>query len=184
MTDDMKHRVAEIEPILLEVGRVAITENIIAAKWMKLVINTMSLGPAAMLGLPLQEALKLEGVKEFALKVGTEALAVGQKRGYSIEPIFGLTKDDIKDTNRLLETLFDKLVADVGPAARDCVLQDHLKGRYSEVDLINGLVAQESKENGASGINNQAVAEITNRIRRGELEPDPANMNIAIELSS
>ena len=94
------------------------------------------------------------------------------------------TKDDIKDTNRLLETLFDKLVADVGPAARDCVLQDHLKGRYSEVDLINGLVAQESKENGASGINNQAVAEITNRIRRGELEPDPANMNIAIELSS
>ena len=165
LTDDMKHRVAEIEPILLEVGKVAITENIIAAKWMKLVINTMSLGPAAMLGLPLQEALKLEGVKEFALKVGTEALAVGQKRGYSIEPIFGLTKDDIKDTNRLLETLFDKLVADVGPAARDCVLQDHLKGRYSEVDLINGLVAQESKENGASGINNQAVAEITNRIR-------------------
>ncbi len=64
------------------------------------------------------------------------------------------------------------------------MLQDHLKGRYSEVDLINGLVAQESKENGASGINNQAVAEITNRIRRGELEPDPANMNIAIELSS
>ena len=58
------------------------------------------------------------------------------------------------------------------------------KGRYSEVDLINGLVAQESKENGATGINNQAVAEITNRIRRGELEPDPANMNIAIELSS
>ena len=184
LTDDMKHRVAEIEPILLEVGKVAITENIIAAKWMKLVINTMSLGPAAMLGLPLQEALKLEGVKEFALKVGTEALAVGQKRGYSIEPIFGLTKDDIKDTNRLLETLFDKLVADVGPAARDCVLQDHLKGRYSEVDLINGLVAHESKENGASGINNQAVTEITNRIRRGELEPDPANMNIAIELSS
>ena len=43
---------------------------------------------------------------------------------------------------------------------------------------------RESKENGASGINNQAVAEITNRIRRGELEPDPANMNIAIELSS
>ena len=93
-----------------------------------------------------------------------EALAVGQKRGYSIEPIFGLTKDDIKDTNRLLETLFDKLVADVGPAARDCVLQDHLKGRYSEVDLINGLVAEESKENGASGINNQAVTEITNII--------------------
>ena len=80
LTDDMKYRVAEIEPILLEVGKVAITENIIAAKWMKLVINTMSLGPAAMLGLPLQEALKLEGVKEFALKVGTEALAVGQKK--------------------------------------------------------------------------------------------------------
>ncbi len=138
-------REAEIAEILQAAGTVEISPEIIAAKWMKLVVNTMCLGPFAMLGLTLYEAVKLPGMKDFALQAGTEALAVGQSIGHEIQPIFGLTEEDVKDTNRLLEKLLDKLAADIGPAARDCVLQDHLKGRYSEVDLINGLVVDESK---------------------------------------
>ncbi len=174
----MNMRVAEIEEILCHVGQVSLTPNIIAAKWMKLVVNTMCLGPLAMLGLTLHEAVKVPGLRDFVLKAGTEALAVGQDRGYVIEPIFGLRPEDIKDSNRLLETLFDKLAADIGPAARDCVLQDHLKGRYSEVDQINGLVADESGFAPA----NAAITAISRRIQTGELEPDVANLELALKM--
>ncbi len=175
-------RVGEIEALLKHVGQVSISSEIISAKWMKLVVNTMCLGPFAMMGLTLYEAMKIPGMREFTLRAGTEALAVGQRIGHTIQPIFGLTEDDVKDTNRLLEKMLDKLAADIGPAARDCVLQDHLKGRYSEVDLINGLVVEEGAKNGQPTPVNAAVTEITRQIQRGELEPDPSNLERALEL--
>lgn len=42
-------REAEIEELLKHAGKVSISPEIIAAKWMKLVVNTMCLGPHAML---------------------------------------------------------------------------------------------------------------------------------------
>ena len=176
-------REAEIEEILKHAGKVSISPEIVAAKWMKLVVNTMCLGPFAMLGLTLYEAVKMPGMKDFALQAGTEALSVGQSIGHTIQPIFGLTEEDVKDTNRLLEKLLDKLGADIGPAARDCVLQDHLKGRYSEVDLINGLVVDESDKLGRRAPVNAAITEITRRIQAGELAPDPSNLALAQEMA-
>ena len=175
-------RVGEVVELLQHVGKVSTTDEIISAKWMKLVVNTMCLGPLAMLGLTLYEAMKVPGMREFTLRAGTEALAVGQTLGHTIQPIFGLTPEDVKDTNRLLEKMLDKLAADIGPAARDCVLQDHLKGRYSEVDLINGLVVSEGANNGQPTPVNAAVTEITRRIQAGELEPDPSNLDLALEM--
>lgn len=172
-------REGEIEEILSHVGKVSISPNILSAKWMKLVVNTMCLGPFAMLGLTLYEAVQLPGMREFIARVGTEALTAGQDLGYTVEPIFGLSEDDVKDSNSLLDKMLDKLAKDIGPSARDCVLQDHLKGRYSEVDMINGLVAEEFERRGLSAPANAAVAEITRQIQTGELEPDPANLELA-----
>lgn len=179
LDDGMAGRITEVADILSCAGRVSISEDILSAKWMKLVVNTMCLGPMAMLGLNQQEAARLPGMRELALKVGTEALAAGQALGHRIEPIFGLKPEEVADTNRLLEKLFDKLVSDIGPNARDCVLQDHLKGRYSEVDQINGLVVRDCESRGASAPANALIVEITRRIRAGELVPDPANLELA-----
>lgn len=175
-------RLPEIEALLSHVGQVSIQPNIMSAKWMKLVVNTMCLGPYAAMGLKLSETRELPGMRELALQAGAEALELGQRLGYSIEPIFGLTPEDIKGSNQLLETLLDKLDRDVGPRARDCALQDHLKGRYSEVDIISGLVVEESEKLGKAAPANAAVVEITRRIHSGELKPERTNMVIAQEL--
>lgn len=175
-------REEEIAELLRHVGKVSISDDIMSSKWMKLVVNTMCLGPLAMLGLTLYEGVKLPGMREFLMQTGTEALALGQKRGHTVQPIFGLSPDDVKDTNQLLEKMFDKLARDIGPAARDCVLQDHLKGRQSEVDMINGLVVAESAERGMAAPYNRVVADITRRIETGELKPDPSNLDLAREM--
>lgn len=175
----MDARVPEIEAILRHVGKVSVTPNIQAAKWMKLVVNTMCLGPFAMLGLRLSEAADLPGMRELLLRVGTEALDLGQELGHGIEPIFGLTPEDVRGSNQLLQKLLDKLNRDIGPRARDCVLQDHIKGRYSEVDLINGLVVEESTRRGKPAPANAVIVEITKQIQSGKLKPDPANLQLA-----
>lgn len=175
-------RLPELRDILLNVGRVSITGDILSAKWMKLVVNSMSLGPVAMLGATPFEAVNTPGAREFLLRAGAEALAVGQRLGHSVEPIFGLSPEEMKDTNRLLEMLIEKLAGDIGPTARDCVLQDHLKGRYSEVDLINGHVAAEAARLGLAAPANRAVAAVSARIHAGELRPEAANLKLALEL--
>lgn len=182
LTDATRGREQEIVDLLQNVGKVSVSDDIISSKWMKLVVNTMCLGPLAMLGLTLYEGVKLPGMREFLMQTGTEALALGQQRGHTIQPIFGLKAEDLKDTNQMLEKMFDKLAADIGPAARDCVLQDHLKGRHSEVDLINGLVADESEERGMPAPYNKAIVEITRRIESGEIKPDPSNLDLARQM--
>jgi 2-dehydropantoate 2-reductase len=74
----MDGRVAEIEELLRNVGSVSITPNVLAAKWMKLVVNTMCLGPFAIVGLSMADAVRLPGMRELFLRIGQEALDVGQ----------------------------------------------------------------------------------------------------------
>jgi len=171
-------REVEVEPILRAAGRVAIQPNIVSAKWMKLIVNAMTMGPRALTGLSAMEAMELPGMRELALSAGAEALAAGQAQGYTVEPIFGLRREDVDGTNRLLELLLDKIITDVGPEARDAVLHDHLKGRLSEVGEINGRVAEVCERSGRAAPVNRAVTAVTRRIHAGELTPNPANLDL------
>ena len=178
----MQDRVQEIADIMKHAGRVGFPEKIISAKWMKLIVNSMSMGPQAMLGLNGSEAVKLPGVREIMLRCGGEALAAGQSKGYTIEPIFGLKREDIEGSNDLLEMLLDKIMAAVGPTAHDTVVQDHMKGRNSEVDLINGAVFEENTRRGRPSKANQMIVEMSRRIHAGEIKADPSNLAAATEL--
>jgi 2-dehydropantoate 2-reductase len=170
-------RLAEMQTLLTPVGKVEIKPNILAAKWMKLVVNAMCLGPFAMVGMPLIDALKVPGMRDLIIEVGEEAMRVGHDLGHPVEPIFGLTESELAGANRPAEKLFDTLAAHVGPGrSRNTVLQDLLKGRKSEVDMINGLVVEESARRGYAAPANARVADIVRQIEAGTLKPDPANM--------
>jgi 2-dehydropantoate 2-reductase len=93
-------------------------------------------------------------------------------------PIAGLRPEEVDSTNRFCELILDQTVSHVGLDNKVAVLQDHLKGRYSEVDLINGYVAEESEKRGLAAPVNRAVTEITRRIHAGEIRPDPANVRL------
>ena len=166
------HRLAELQALLGPVGRVEIKPNILAAKWMKFVVNAMCLGPFAMVGLPLIDAMKVAGMRELIIEIGEEAMRVGHDLGHPVEPIMGLTQADLAGSNRAIEKLFDKLASDIGPGrGRNTVLQDLLKGRASEVDMINGLVVEESERRGRSAPANARVVEITRQIEAAGARP-------------
>lgn len=174
-------RLAEVAEAMEHAGTVEITDDVLSAKWMKLVVNAMTMGMKAVLGTTNEQVFRLDGVRELFLRSGAEALAAGQSLGYRVVPIFGLKPDQVRNTNSLLETLLEKIVHDVGPKAINTVLQDFMKGRYSEVDLINGMVAEECRKRGMPAPVNEAIVEIARRIHAGELKPDPANLALIRE---
>lgn len=174
----------EVAELLQHSGAVDIVDDIRAAKWMKLVSNATTLVTTAILGVPMLEAVALPGMRELMLRSGQEAFDTGAALGHATLPIFGLTPEDVRQTNRLVETLLDTLLEGfVLPDTKTTVLQDWLKGRHSEVDDINGLVAFEAARNGGAAPVNAAVSELARRIERGELVPGPENLALLREMS-
>jgi len=174
----------EIADLLARVGSVEIVDNVRAAKWMKLVSNATTLVTTAILGVPMLEAVRMPGMRDIMLRSGQEALDAGTAIGHPVLPIFGLTPADVRQSNRLVETLLDTLLAGfVLPQTKTTVLQDWIKGRRSEVDDLNGLVVAERARRGGKAPVNAAVVEIAHRIERRELEPGPHNLPLLRELA-
>jgi 2-dehydropantoate 2-reductase len=175
-------REEEVAAVLRHAGKVELTPHILAAKYMKLVLNSMTLGTIAMTGGELCDR-QPEGMQDLMMRLGSESLAVGEALGHPVVPIFGLTAAEIEGSNNLLMKLVDKVNRDIGPGrGANTTLQDHMKGRLSEVDVINGLVVEEGRKRGIPTPANETLVAMTRRIHAGELKPDPANLAIALEL--
>lgn len=175
-------REPEIAEIMRHAGVVEISDDILAAKWMKLVSNAMTLATTALVGLPIDEAVALPGMRDLMLKAGGEALTAGEMRGHPIVPIFGLTPEEMQNTNQLLEVLHDKLMSFTRPNTLTTVLMDHQKDRMSETNDVNGAVIETFSRRGQTAPANAAIVEVTERIRRGEIEPSPENLDLIREL--
>lgn len=162
-------REAEVADLLAHAGKTDVVADIRSAKWMKLVSNATTLVTTAILGEPMLASLKHEAMRDLMIASGREALAAGLAQGYEIQPIFGLTADDLADRDGVVEKLLDTLFAGfVLPNTTTTILHDWSKGRRSEVDEINGAVVAQL---GADAPVNAAVVEFAHRIERGELEP-------------
>ena len=172
-------RVREIESVLRNVGKVEITQNIYGAKWTKLAVNSMTMGPFGLLGLKAAEAAQLPGMFEISVRCGKESLAVGTALGYRMEPIFGLRADEFAGTSdENLTTTRNALMRHVGSNSRTAPIHDHIKGRKSEMEFITGLVTKKGREFGIPTPCNDAVIEIDRQINKGEIKMDRANLDL------
>lgn len=166
--------------VLRHAGRVEVVDDIVAAKWMKLVSNCTTLVTTGMTGLPMADAIGVPGLRELMLRAGQEALDVGQALGHRVLPIFGLPAAAVDDPGSVVETLLDTLYTGfVRPGATTTVLQDWTKGRRSEASDLHGEVVRHGAALGVPTPASAAVLEIALRIERGDLTPSPALVNAA-----
>jgi 2-dehydropantoate 2-reductase len=172
-------RLEELAQILSAAGKTQTTTNIWGAKWTKLIANCMLQAPIGILGLYEWEATQIPQVFEFCIKLGQEAMDVGTALGYTIEAIYGLSPEEFMgSTDEVLKKNLETLVTHIGKEARNSVLQDHLKGRYSEVDFLNGLIVNKGKEAGVPTPLNEGVTSLTKQIQYGSLKPDRSNLSL------
>lgn len=103
-----------------------------------------------------------------------------------MEPIFGFSAEELMgSTDEVVEKLLRAVLSHLGPNARKArgvVLQDYLKGRYTEVDFLSGVVAKKGKETNIPTPANDAVVEINNQIRLGLLKPERFNLQLVREM--
>ena len=177
-------RVERLADLLSVAATTAVTSNIVGAKWTKLVANCMMMGPYLLFGLKEQEASRLPGMAAVSARLGAEAAAVGEALGYTLEPIFGLTADDFAgaDTPEAREAVLARalntLLHDVGSEALNTMIQDQLRGRRTEYQNINGLVASEGERLGIPTPASDAVTELSRQIEAGTREMTPDNLEV------
>ncbi len=172
-------RVREIQSILRSVAKVDLANNIYGAKWTKLIVNSMTMGPNSLLGLRAAEAVELPGMFEIAMKIGKESLAVGTALGYRMEPVFGLRADEFAgSSDEVLAKAVRTLRKHTGNRSRTAAIHDHLKGRRSEIEFINGLVARKGREVNVPTPCNDAVVEMDRQINKGLLKMDRSNFDL------
>jgi 2-dehydropantoate 2-reductase len=184
LTPATSGRAEQLAAVLRHAGTVAVVDDILAAKWMKLVSNASVLVPTAALGMPMADAITVPGMRDLMTRAGQEALDVGRALGHPVLPIFGLTADDVSTPETVVSTMLDTLYAGfVRPGATTTVLQDWTKGRRSEAGDINGTVVREAARTGIAAPVNSAVLEVARRIERGDLAPGSDNLAVMLTLS-
>jgi len=172
-------RLEMVKEIMENAAAITLTENVEGAKWTKLICNTMTMGPIGLTGLKNWDARELPGMFDMAVALGRESMAVGKALGYELQPVFGMSAEEFSGaSDEILIKAMETLMNHVGKEGVTAPIHDHIKGRKSEMSLINGLVARKGEEFDIPVTCNAAVTEIDRRLNEGEIEMDPSNFGL------
>jgi 2-dehydropantoate 2-reductase len=160
-----------------------VTTNLWGERWSKLVANAMANGLSACTGLSGGEMLQSEPIRRFSVRLGSEAIRVGQALGYQLEDILHLPPETIaragEGDEAAMRACDEQRLKDAKRTAstqRPSMGQDMVKGRRTEIEFLNGLVAREGDKVGITCRANAVLTELVKRVEKGELKADPRHI--------
>jgi 2-dehydropantoate 2-reductase len=170
-------RLSAIEQLLRCSATTEKTTNLLGARWSKLIVNAMTQGPIGMLGIRSAQAAELEGFFDLATRIGEEAYQVAKCSNVRIEPVFGLSLSELNGSPKdVVLKLLNTLLLHLGKNSRNAVVQDHAKGRRTEVDFINGLIVRKGLLHQIPTPFNAAVNRLNKDIELGKLSATSENL--------
>lgn len=172
-------RAERIGELLAHGDTCKVTTNLWGERWSKLTINAMRNGPCALTGLTGKQRDTDDLARTLSIRLGSSSVRVGRALGLSLEPVGGLDLDLLacaQDDPAALEALTGMIMEVANSrsdAQRPSMGQDIRKGRRTETDDINGLVARRGEEVGVDVTLHRRVNEAIRRIERGQLAASP-----------
>ena len=151
-------RLEELAAIIGTVDTVRPTTNLWGERWSKLCVNGMRNGVAAATGLSGNGMDRHDKIRRISIRLGGEAVRVGQALGYQLEHIRmhepetlaraaeGDAQGARRGRSRRSSPRSDSNTR--SDLQRPSMGQDMLKGRRTEIDFINGLIAEKGAEVG------------------------------------
>lgn len=182
MSDKRSKHFERVKELLEMMGTVEVEENFIGTRWSKLLINAAFSGMSAVLGCTFGEAAGPWASRRIVQGLMKECMDVCEAGGIRIEPVQG--KDIVKLLNynnpfkRALSFMIIPIAIRKHAKLKASMLQDIEKGKLTEVDAINGAVADYGKKVGVLTPLNDCVVEIIHRIERGERKACPENLSL------
>jgi len=178
-------RVNELVGMLSGVDSSKATDNLWGERWSKLCMNGMQNGVAAATGLPGRQRAENTAIRRFSIGLGGEAVRVGQALGFRLVDLgelvperLALAAEGHADALAEVEELMIAR-ATSNPRSgiqRPSMAQDMLKGRRTEIQLMNGFIAEKGRLAGISTPSHQKLTQVVTQVERGELVPSPANL--------
>jgi 2-dehydropantoate 2-reductase len=176
-------RVNDLVRMLSPIDSAKATTNLWGERWSKLTQNSMGNGISASTGLNSKAMTEMEVPRRLSIRLGGEAIRVGQALGYELESIRGMPAEKwvaaAAGDPAALEEIEGVMLAGMKrmtEEGRPSTGQDIIKGRRTEIDFINGLVAAKGQEVGIPAPTHAALTEVVKRVERGEIDPHPRNI--------
>jgi 2-dehydropantoate 2-reductase len=169
-------RVEKVVGMLNWIDGAYATDNLWGERWSKLCQNSMGNAISAASGLGSQEMAQNPNCRLIRIHLAKEAAQVGLAQGLNVVDFNGFPAQTWANADRgdIYEEL-DGYLASHGGRTNwlASMAQDVKKGRHSEINQMNGLVAQKGRQMGVPTPFNDAVVEAMHGIDDGSRKQDP-----------
>ena len=156
------------------------TDNLWGERWAKLCQNSMGNAISAMTGLGSQERAQDTRCRLISIHLAKESAKVGLAMGLDVVEINGHPASMWADADKgdVYEELDDYMSTKGGRVNwLASMAQDVKKGRRSEIDFMNGLVAEKGREFSVPTPFNDAIIDAMHGIDDGSLALDPGHVD-------
>lgn len=172
----LTERVTSLAAMLDQVIPTDATEQIWVELWAKLIRNCMVNPVSAISGLGLSGMGHTEAARVFCAQLGRESTIVAHALGIDVDPsiVYGadphaLAAGDPAALDACIQGF--KAMYEPQPDVHPSMLQDVLKGRPTEIDYLNGAVADKARTVSVPTPYHDRAIELVHRIERGAAAP-------------
>jgi 2-dehydropantoate 2-reductase len=176
-------RVEEVARLLSLIDSTKTTSNLWGERWSKLVANATRNGLSAATGMSNNACDREPITRWLCIRTAAEAVSVGLAQGYQLELIYKVAPErwlaaanDGGAVRSEIEAEMEASAAKRAETMRPSMGQDILKGRRTEIDYINGLVAEKGAEFGIPTPVNLAMVDAVKRVEHGRVDASLDNV--------
>ncbi|WP_412969294.1 ketopantoate reductase family protein [Fredinandcohnia sp. 179-A 10B2 NHS] len=135
----------EIKRLLSIMGSVTVEENFMGTRWAKLLINSGFNGLSAIFGATLGEIVENKVSRRIFQKLLKECIDVAKKNDIKIENVQGFDIVKLLDYQTKIKETFSYVLIPImvrkHKASKSSTCQDIEKGKKTEIEAINGVIA-------------------------------------------
>ncbi len=177
ITDEQFNKVKDLLELMCPVHE---EENLMGARWSKLLINATFSGLGTVVGGVFGNVTEDKDCQKVAVRCMKECIDVGHASGVEFAPVQGKNIVGLFYWKGALKRKFAEILLPIAlKKHRDIepsMLQDLKKNKPCEVDAINGVVCDFGKKYGVATPINDKIVEIIKKIQNGELTAEKKNI--------
>ncbi len=158
------------------VGEVRVTRNLRGQIWSKLLVNSAFTGLSAVSGLRYGGVAEHPDGRTAAYAIWAEGVAVAEAEGMALEGVLDVEPRELVERD---DAALARMMAIAGNT-KPSMLQDLEQGRATEVDVVNGGVAERGRAHAIATPFNDRVVELVHSMERGERSPAPEELTALV----
>ena len=168
--------------VLFEI--VEITDNLMGARWLKLMLNCCMSGLSSALGCTFESVISSEKALACTSYLAAEVVHAARAAGFQLTDTNGLNTAEIADfqTAEELERSKGYIYRNYYPlrTAKASMLQDLERGKKTEIQMINGYVSAMGRKYGVPTPFNDLVVKIITDIEEGRRRAEFGNLALFV----